>query len=138
MAFIYEKIREEDKEWVDFGRFKGMNDEAYEFYPLGFWTVDKVQKVALIVVNSFGRPWEEGYEVNGCGFFYKGQYVNFTILKAEYKTNEHYVTKWYEPHFGFKNETEEQKLAVIKIIKEALTEYSKSSAYDEKNAVFEF
>jgi hypothetical protein len=139
MAFIYEKIREEDKEWVDFGRFKGIRNESYNPSSNAYWTVDRTNQMALVFVSSQGRPVEDEYVIEAGGFYYQGKFVNFTIRYNELKGIEkHYVAKWHNAHLDFTDETEEEKSQIVQKIKEALTEYSKSSAYDEHRAIFDF
>ena len=140
MAFVYEKIREEDKEWVDFGLFKGMNSEPYAIGVSSRWTVDKDAGMALIFAGSQGRIPEDDYVINACGFYYKGAYINFTIrqIKTEKPLTQENEIKWFNPSFEFVNQAKDEQQIVIGAIKEALKIYSQYSKYQKYEAVFDF
>lgn len=140
MAFIYEKIREEDKEWVDFGRFKGMRNEPYAIGVSSRWTLDKDAEMALVFAGSQGRIPEDDYVINACGFYYKGAYINFTIrqIKTEKSLTQQNSIKWFHPCFEFTNEVEHEQQIIVNAIKEALKIYSQYSKYEKYDAVFDF
>jgi hypothetical protein len=138
MAFVYEKIRDEDKEWVDFGRFKDYRNKPYIVSKYSSWTVDREEKAALVIVSGNGaRPEDVEYETLVCGLYMKGYYVNFDISYKDYKNpSGTYTRNWF--NLAFNTVSEEQNAEVVLTIKEALVEYSKSCTYDEHHATFNF
>jgi hypothetical protein len=122
MAFVYESIKEEDKSWVDFSRFKGLrNNKAFEVYSFSMWTVDREKDMALTAIDCGGRLGEDDYELWAFGFYYQGKYISFTVRYQEInKAENSYTERWYLPYFWFDDETEEQRIEIIKVIREAL------------------
>ena len=119
MAFVYEKIREEDKEWVDFGQFKGIWRNPI----FSKWLVDRDNLSALILMDKGGRLGEDDYEVHACGFYKNKTYVNFTLNYQETKENGQRVGRWYEPLFSNQYESEHQKQEFLNYIREAFLVY---------------
>jgi hypothetical protein len=140
MAFIYEKIREEDKEWVDFGRFKGLWHPQSGSYHFSSWTVDKERKMALVSIQSIGRLGEDAYVTEAKGFFYQGAYINFTVLYDEIddtSSNEP-IARWYNASFSFPLEVSEQENQIKELIREAMTVYAQRGWLAGSKHILEF
>ena len=140
MAFVYEEIREEDKEWVDFGRFKGLWLPPSGTYRFSSWTVDRERMMGLVGVQSIGRLSEDPYITEAKGFFYKGSYIDFTILYDEIhdESSNQSISHWYNPDFSFPPELNVQESQIKNFIKEAIAAYAQRGWLSGSKYIIEF
>ena len=122
MTFVYEDIKEEDKKWVNFSKFKGIwNSTLGTYYS---WSVDRDEEMALVGIDSGGRLGEDEYTVEAYGFYYKGHYINWTIRHTKYQDeNGKTQKKWYSANIPIPDDLTSQSEIIIKSIKEAFLAY---------------
>ena len=140
MAFVYENMTEKDKKWLDFSQFKGLvlGKPYSSVGAFRRWTIDRDRGMALVFIDCIGRVGGDGYEINGCGFYYQGRYINFTIRYTEIDKGETYTAKWFDANFNFTDENEEKKIEIIKFIKEALIAYTRRGSLSHLECVIDF
>ena len=136
MAFVYEKIREEDKEWVDFERFKDFKGNSFIANRFTKWVVDRDNKTALIPVDSFGTQKEEGYEIWFFGFLSNQKYINLSVKHKEIKEPDNSsIQKWYD--FSFEPQINTVDDLFVQKLKEAFIAFIKRNRINAFNYLLE-
>lgn len=135
MAFVYEKIRDEDKEWVDFEKFKGIWREGGPFYK---WSVDREKSIGLVAIDSSGRADEEEYVFSAYGLYYRGEYLNWRLKYSRFKADDgKCYEKWFEPTCNIPESLRSETEFIKQVFKESFLTYQEVDTV-KRNLIIDF